>query len=75
MDLAPDSGLYVPESECARQLRLLLSMPIDAKALRDEQGKSLLDVARERGRPATVPILEAYWADPESFRIYAGGDQ
>lgn len=73
MDLAPSSTLYVPELECARQLRFLLSTPIDAKALRDENGLSLLEVARDRGRPATVPILEAYWENPESFKIYAGG--
>jgi hypothetical protein len=73
MDLAPNSRLYIPELECARLLGLLLSTPIDAKALRDENGLSLLEVARDRGRPSTVPILEAYWENPESFKIYAGG--
>lgn len=73
MDREPGSRLYWPEAECAKELKLILSTPIKAKALRNEDRKSLLEIARERGRPMTVPILEAYWRDPGSFRISPEG--
>lgn len=73
MDRDPGSRLYWPEEECAKELKLILSTPIEAKALRNVDGKSLLELAREGGRPMTVPVLEAYWEDPGSFKISPDG--
>lgn len=69
MDRDPGSRLYWPEAECVNELKLILATSLEVKALRNEDGKSLLEIARERGRPMTVPILETYWEDPGSFKI------
>lgn len=63
---------FLSEEKRAAYFAENLRTPVDATLLRDEAGRTLLEVARERQKPLLTAMLEEYWQDPLRFREGAG---